>query len=102
MFANAYPIAGVSGFSFGARQLCGETIFASGQFRAEQVLPVSGDGVFEGDETFALRLTNVLNGQMGANVSATATILDDEVTQVTIATQSFSVVVEEDQGSEAV
>ncbi len=57
----------------------GTVQFAPGETRRVISVPIVGDGLLEGDETFAVELANTSgNAQLGS-ASATGTVLDDEV-----------------------
>lgn len=61
-------------------------------------MPVLGDTLTEGDETFALNLTAIANATPGT-LTATGTILDDDVTSGSLRMHEAQIQVAETAGS---
>jgi len=70
----------------------------SGQVLGTIPVPLLGDGVFEGDETFTITLSNPVGGALVAPTLAQVTIQEDEPSP-TVAFESASFSVAEDGGS---
>ena len=62
----------------------GTLVFAAGQTSKTVSVPILGDTVAEGNETFTLVLSNATNATLGATTSATATILDDDAPSLSL------------------
>ena len=64
----------------------GTVVFAPRQTRARIVVPLHNDRIDEEDETFFIRLNRFVNANQGVNfLSATGTIVDDDLPSVRIA-----------------
>ncbi|HEX3227465.1 MAG TPA: DUF4214 domain-containing protein, partial [Pyrinomonadaceae bacterium] len=58
----------------------GELTFAAGENSKTITIPIVDDGFVEGGETFNVALSNPTVGNLGANATATITIIDDDAT----------------------
>jgi hypothetical protein len=61
-----------------ASNASGSVEFADGQAQRAIYVPLRGDLLKEGDETFTVQLVSPQNAKLGANATATATIRDDD------------------------
>ncbi|MCL4206778.1 MAG: choice-of-anchor D domain-containing protein [Pirellulaceae bacterium] len=62
--------------------------FAPGKTSAQILVPVKGDNQFEGDEQFAVGLSNPVNARLDLKNSAAGTIVDDDFPGITVSPTS--------------
>ncbi len=79
---QAFPTAGITvdtdDFATGGTFPSGQVTFAAGQVSADLSIPISGDTVLEGDETFEILLSNPQNGTIAGTGRAQGRILNDD------------------------
>jgi hypothetical protein len=63
--------------------------FAPGETQKTITIPVAGDTANEPDETFTINLTNAQNGTL-ARAQGTGTILNDDASEVTLSSDTYS------------
>ena len=76
----------------------GQFVFNTGETEKTLNVTVNGDDVYEGNQTFAVALSNPTNANSGASMLGTATITDNEA-QPSITIQSTNSVEEGDSGT---
>lgn len=85
------------GADYGATS--GTLTFAPGETTKDlPPIPINNDGVWEGDESFAVTLSNPTNVLLGTPATATVSILDDELPPPTVQFGEAGYSVNEDEG----